>query len=134
MLVPQYALAQGKAQKCLTGAALLLQARTRRSLSRLTLSSGLLIAGVFVHRLLIMPAAYNDIPLTFTPLGLPGVEWSLPIASGRFFAGSSTFVEHYAYAPSLIEIVILLGIVAYAIFLILLAIAKLPILAKKEVA
>lgn len=118
----------------LTGAALLLQARTRRSLSRLTLSSGLLIAGVFVHRLLIMPAAYNDIPLTFTPLGLPGVEWSLPIASGRFFAGSSTFVEHYAYAPSLIEIVILLGIVAYAIFLILLAIAKLPILAKKEVA
>lgn len=115
----------------LAGAGLLMQAVVRRSLPKLAASAGLLIAGVFVHRFLIMPAAYNNIPMTMTPLGLPGVHWSLPIASGRFFPGMSTFVEHYAYFPSLIEIVILLGTVAYAVFLILLAIAKLPILAKE---
>ena len=115
----------------LAGAGLLMQAGVRRSLPKLAASAGLLIAGVFVHRFLIMPAAYNNIPMTMTPLGLPGVHWSLPIASGRFFPGMSTFVEHYAYFPSLIEIVILLGTVAYAVFLILLAIAKLPILAKE---
>lgn len=115
----------------LAGAWLLMQAGVRRSLPKLAASAGLLIAGVFVHRFLIMPAAYNNIPMTMTPLGLPGVHWSLPIASGRFFPGLSTFIEHYAYFPSLIEIVILLGTVAYAVFLILLAIAKLPILAKE---
>ena len=115
----------------LAGAGLLMKAEIRRSLPKLAASAGLLIAGVFVHRFLIMPAAYNNIPMTMTPLGQPGVHWSLPIASGRFFPGMSTFVEHYAYFPSLIEIVILLGTVAYAIFLILLAIVKLPILAKE---
>ncbi len=115
----------------LIGAWLLLQAGVRRSLPRLAGSAGLLIAGVFVHRLLIMPAAYNNIPMTMTPLGLPGVHWSLPIASGRFFPGMSTFIDKYAYTPSLIEIVILLGIVAYAVFLILLAIDRLPIVAKE---
>lgn len=114
----------------LAGAWLLMQAGVRRSLPRLAASAGLIIVGVFVHRFLIMPAAYNNIPMTMTPLGLPGVHWSLPIASGRFFPGMSTFVEHYAYFPSLIEIVILLGTVAYAVFLILIAIIKLPILAK----
>ena len=115
----------------LAGAGLLMQAGVRRSLPKLAASAGLLIAGVFVHRFLIMPAAYNNIPMTMTPLGLPGVHWSLPIASGRFFPGMSTFIDQYAYFPSLIEIVILLGTVAYAVFLILLAIAKLPILAKE---
>lgn len=115
----------------LAGAWLLLQERVRRSLPRLAASAGLLIVGVFVHRFLIMPAAYNNTPMTMTPLGLPGVHWSLPIASGRFFPGLSTFLDSYAYAPSVIEMVILLGIMAYAVFLVLLAIAKLPILAKE---
>lgn len=115
----------------LTGAWLLMQSTVRRSLPKLAGSAGLLIAGVFVHRFLIMPAAYNNIPMTMTPLGMPGIHWSLPIASGRFFPGMSTFVEQYAYTPSLIEIIILLGTVAYAVFLILLAIDKLPILAKE---
>lgn len=116
----------------LIGAWLLMLPATRRSLPRLALSSGLLIAGVFVHRFLIMPAAYNNIPMTLAPLGLPDSHWSLPIASGRYLPGLSTFLDHYSYTPSLVEVVILLGIVAYAVFLILWAIDRLPILAREE--
>lgn len=115
----------------LIGAWLLMLPATRRSLPRLAMSSGLLIAGVFVHRFLIMPAAYNNIPMTLVPLGLPDNHWSLPIASGRYLPGLGTFLDHYSYTPSLIEVVILLGIVAYAVFLILWAIDRLPILARE---
>lgn len=116
----------------LLGAWLLLQPAVRRSLPGLILSSGMLISGVFVHRFLIMPAAYNNIPMTMTPLGMPHSEWSLPIATGRFFPGMSTFIDHYSYMPSPVEVVILLGIVAYAILLILWAIDRLPILVKEK--
>jgi len=115
----------------LLGAWLLMRLAVRRSLSRLLLSAGLLIAGVFVHRFLIMPAAYNNIPMTMTPFGLPNSHWSLPIATGRFFPGMGTFIDSYSYSPSLVEVVILLGIMAYAVFLVLLAIARLPILVKE---
>ncbi len=115
----------------LIAACLLMQRLVRRSLALLAMSSGLLIAGVFVHRFLIMPAAYNNIPMTMAPFGLPNTHWSLPIASGRFFPGMGTFVNQYSYMPSVIEVVILLGIVAYAVFLILLAIDRLPILVKE---
>jgi len=116
----------------LIGAGLLMLPTVRRSLPRLALSSALLIAGVFVHRFLIMPAAFNNIPMTMTPLGLPNSHWSLPIATGRFFPGMSTFIDQYSYTPSLVEVVILLGIVAYAVLLILLAIDRLPILVKEK--
>jgi dimethyl sulfoxide reductase membrane subunit len=115
----------------LAGAALLMSGRVRRSLALLLASSALLVAGVFAHRFLLMPAAYNITPMTMTPMGLPESHWSLPIASGRFFPGMSTFVEQYSYTPSLVEVVILLGIVAYTVLLILLAIDRLPILAKE---
>ena len=80
-----------------------------------------------------MPAAYNAIPMTMVPFGLPNSHWSLPIASGRFFPGLSTFVDQYSYMPSSIEVIILLGIVAYALFLVLLAIDRLPILVKEKI-
>ncbi len=115
----------------LLAAWLLMRPQVLRSLPLLLLSSGLLIAGVFVHRFLIMPAAYNNIPMTMTPFGLPDSHWSLPIASGRFFPGLGTFLDSYSYIPSLVEVVILLGIMAYAVLLVLLAIARLPILVKE---
>ena len=115
----------------LLAAWLLMRPQVLRSLPRLLMSAGLLIAGVFVHRFLIMPAAYNNIPMTMTPFGLPDSHWSLPIASGRFFPGMGTFLDGYSYIPSLVEVVILLGIMAYAVFLVLLAIARLPILVKE---
>jgi dimethyl sulfoxide reductase membrane subunit len=117
----------------LLGAWLLLQNWVRRSLPLLATSSALLIAGVFVHRFLIMPAAYNAIPMSMTPFGMQDNHWSLPIASGRFFPGMSTFINDYSYMPSLVEVVILLGIMAYAVFLVLLAIDKLPILIKERI-
>ena len=116
----------------LIGAGLLLSSTVRRSLSMLLLSCGILITGVFVHRFLIMPAAYNNIPLTFSPLGLPNSHWSFPIASGRFFPGMSTFIDQYSYFPTLVEMTILVGIMAYAVFVVVLAIAKLPILVKEK--
>ncbi|MCB2216401.1 NrfD/PsrC family molybdoenzyme membrane anchor subunit [Desulfofustis glycolicus] len=115
----------------LLGAVLLLREGVRRSLAAVSLASALIIGGVFIHRFLLMPAAYNVVPMSLSPLGLPGHHWSLPIASGRFFPDLSTFVEHYSYAPSLVEIVILLGIVAYAVFLVLLAVSRLPILQRE---
>lgn len=45
----------------------------------------------------------------------------------------STFINDYSYMPSLVEVVILLGIMAYAVFLVLLAIDKLPILIKERI-
>lgn len=117
----------------LIAAILLMQKTVRRSLPLLAMSSGLLIAGVFVHRFLIMPAAYNVVPMTMAPFGLPSTHWSLPIASGRFFPGMSTFVDRYSYMPSAVEVIILVGIMAYAVFLILLAINRLPILMKEKI-
>ena len=116
----------------LLAAALLLLPSIRRSVTGIFFCSALLIAGVFIHRFLIMPAAYNNIPMTISPLGLPDVHWALPVASGRFLPGMSTFLDHYAYVPSWVEIVILLGIMAYAVFLVLLAVGKLPILVKEQ--
>jgi molybdopterin-containing oxidoreductase family membrane subunit len=117
----------------LGGALLLMLPAVRRAVPRIIGAGVLLIAGVFAHRYLIMPAAYNDVPLTITPLGLPDVHWSMPIASGRFLPETSTFVEQYAYFPSFIEIAILAGIVGYAILLILLAVRHLPILTREPV-
>ena len=116
----------------LLGAWLLMRPQVLGSLPRLLAGSALLITGVFVHRFLIMPASYNNIPMTLTPFGLPGSHWSLPIASGRLLPGTGTFLDQYAYFPSLVEIIILLGIMAYAVFLVLLAIARLPILAREN--
>lgn len=116
----------------LLGAWLLLQKSVLRSLPLLAMGSALLIAGVFVHRFLIMPAAYNAIPMSMAPFGMQDNHWSLPIASGRFFPGMSTFISDYSYMPSLVEVVILLGTMAYAVFLVLLAIDRLPILIKER--
>jgi molybdopterin-containing oxidoreductase family membrane subunit len=116
----------------LLGALLLMRLAVRRSLPLLLFCGCLFIAGIFIHRFLIMPAAYNNIPMTITPFGLPNSHWSLPMAAGRVLPGMGTFVDHYSYHPSLVEVIILLGIVAYAIFLILLAISKLPILTKEN--
>lgn len=117
----------------LLGAWLLMRPQVLHSLPRLLLSAGLLVAGVFVHRFLIMPAAYTNIPMTMTPFGLPDSHWSLPIASGRLLPGMSTFIDQYAYFPSLVEMVILLGIMAYMVLVVLLAVIKLPILHKERI-
>ena len=111
---------------------LLANEKVRNSAGAMIASCSLLIAGIFVHRFLLMPAAFGRVPLTFTPMGLPGMEWSVPIASGRYDPAVDTFVAHSHYFPSTIEITIFMAVVAYACFLIALAIDRLPIVKKVE--
>lgn len=106
---------------------LLLNARVRQSATAVAASCVLLISGVFVHRFLIMPAAFDRIPLTIAPLGLQNVTWQVPIASGRYSETADTFVTAWHYFPSAIEITIVLGVLAYMCFLVMVAIDRLPI-------
>ena len=112
-------------------ALLLLSRRVRDSVVGLAGSAALLITGVFVHRFLIMPAAMNLVPLTFQPLGQPGTRWSMPLASGRYLEGVSTFNAHWEYAPTVVEWTIFAGTVAFVIALILVAVMALPVLERR---
>jgi molybdopterin-containing oxidoreductase family membrane subunit len=106
---------------------LLLNQRIRRSAGAMIFSSGLLILGVFAHRYLLMPAAFERIPFTMTPLGLQNVSWSFPITSGRYAQDADVFVTAWHYFPSPIEWTIFLGVISYACFVILLATDQLPV-------
>jgi hypothetical protein len=55
---------------------------------------------------MIMPSAFNAIPLTFSPSGFQGINWSFPVASGKWIAGSDTFVTFWHYFPTGIEMAI----------------------------
>lgn len=111
---------------------LLSREKVRTSASAVVVSCLLLIAGIFTHRFLLMPAAFGKIPLTFPPMGLQGVEWSVPIASGRYDPTVDTFVTHTHYFPTGIEITIFLAVLAFACFLITLAVDRLPIVKKVQ--
>ncbi len=111
---------------------LLLNEKVRTSAAAMIVSCSFLIAGIFVHRFLLMPAAFGRIPLTLPPMGLQGVEWSVPIASGRYNPTTDTFVTHYHYFPTGIEITIFLGVLSFTCFLIALALDLLPIAKKVE--
>jgi Ni/Fe-hydrogenase subunit HybB-like protein len=76
---------------------------------------------------MLMPAAFDRVPLTISPLGLQHVQWSAPIASGRYAEGFNSFVSEWHYFPTMVEIAIFVGAVAYVGFLLILAIDRLPI-------
>ena len=107
---------------------LLLNSRTRKRAGLVAASSALVIAGIFVHRYLLMPGAFERVPLTLVPLGLQGPRWSVPIASGRYDQALDTFVTHWPYFPSGVEIAIFLGVLAFMVLLVLVAVDRLPIL------
>jgi len=111
---------------------LLLNERVRSSAGAMMASCGLLVSGILVHRFLIMPGAFARIALTINPLGLQDVEWSVPISSGRYDMSLDTFVTEWHYFPSGIEMAIFLGVVAFACFLIIVAIDRLPIANKAQ--
>lgn len=115
----------------LAGVILLLNAKMRKSAGMIA-SCCLLISGIFVHRYLIMPGAFERIVLTINPMGLQDIEWSVPISSGRYDVSLDTFVTDWHYFPSGIEITICLGVAAFACFLIILAIDRLPIVNRVE--
>lgn len=117
----------------LSAVILLLNQRARQSAGAMIAACGLLIAGIFAHRFLLMPGAFDKIPLTIAPMGLQEASWSIPIASGRYDSALDTFVTQWHYFPSTVEMLILLGVVAYVCFLIMAAMAWLPISKKVEV-
>jgi len=111
----------------LAAVVLLLSQTVRKSAAGIVSCCLLLILGVFAHRFMLMPAAFDRVPLTISPLGLQYVQWSAPIASGRYAEGVNSFVTEWHYFPSAVEITIFLGAVAYVGFLLILAIDRLPI-------
>lgn len=111
----------------LAAVVLLLSQRVRKSAVGIVSSCLLLILGVFAHRFMLMPAAFDRVPLTLSPLGLQHAQWSAPIASGRYAEGLNSFVTEWHYFPTMVEIAIFLGAVAYVGFLLILAIDRLPI-------
>jgi molybdopterin-containing oxidoreductase family membrane subunit len=106
---------------------LLLNARVRQTMSGIMAGCLLIIAGIFVHRILLMPAAFNQMPLTLAPLGSQHTLWSVPIASGRYVPPADTFVSHHSYFPTLVEIMIFAGVLSFVCALILVAVHKLPV-------
>lgn len=111
---------------------LLLNDKVRNSAGAMIASCCLLMAGILVHRFLLMPGAFDKIALTINPLGFQNLEWSAPIASGRYDQALDTFVTKWHYFPSGVELAIFLGVLAFAGFLIILAVDRLPIVDRVE--
>jgi len=106
---------------------LLLSKKVRQSAFAVVACCSLLVLGVFAHRYLLMPAAFERVPLTLHPLGIQHGEWSAAIASGRYSPHGDTFVTKWDYFPSGIEFTVFLGVVAFVCFLLIVAIRTLPI-------
>ncbi|MBI5777832.1 MAG: polysulfide reductase NrfD [Planctomycetes bacterium] len=84
-----------------------------------------MLVGAFSHRFLLMPSAYNFIPLT---LHMPGIEsaWAYPIAVGEVIPGQPVFSAYWHYVPSLTEISITLGVLSLVAMIITIASAIFP--------
>ncbi len=83
-----------------------------------------LIIGVFAHRFLLLPSAYNIIPFRVPVIERYGSEeWSYPIAHGEVIGNllkpGKVFVDYWNYYPSIIEILITAGVMAAVVFVIL---------------
>lgn len=111
-------------------AIILLNSKVRNSVSGVVVSGVILMAGVFAHRFLIMPPAFNAIPLTIKPPGFIDTYWSYPIATGKYVEGVSTIADYWNYSPTWVEFTILFGVVAYMYFVVALGASILPV--KKE--
>jgi molybdopterin-containing oxidoreductase family membrane subunit len=107
---------------------LLLNKKVRQSAFAVVACCSLLVLGVFAHRYLLMPAAFERVPLTLHPLGIQHGQWSAAIASGRYTPHGDTFVTKWDYFPSGIEFAVFMGAVAFVCFLLIVAIRTLPII------
>jgi molybdopterin-containing oxidoreductase family membrane subunit len=76
------------------------------------------IVGVFAHRFLLLPPAYNIMPLRL-PVVLHNetMEWSYPIAVGQVRGSllhpEKIFSSFWSYSPSLVEVLITAGVMAF---------------------
>ncbi|HUI45844.1 MAG TPA: NrfD/PsrC family molybdoenzyme membrane anchor subunit [Nitrospirota bacterium] len=85
---------------------------------KLVLGSISVIVGVFAHRILLLPPAYNIMPLRL-PVTLHNetMEWSYPISVGQvrgtLLHPQKIFMSFYDYFPSSVEILITVGVMAF---------------------
>jgi molybdopterin-containing oxidoreductase family membrane subunit len=95
------------------------------------------IVGVFAHRFLLVPPAYNLIPLRM-PVIMHGEthEWSYPIAVGQvkgtLLGPEPVFASYWSYVPSIVEITITVGFAAIIVLAFLSLIKILPIAEAKR--
>lgn len=76
----------------------------KSSMNSLIFGSVLLFIGVFVHRMMLMFPAFNEIPLTLINPGMEVETWAYPVALGEYRDGLAVFVNSWAYVPSIVEI------------------------------
>ncbi len=90
------------------------------------------IVGVFAHRFLLLPPAYNIIPLKL-PVVLHNetVEWSYPIAvgqvSGSLLHPEKIFTSFWSYFPTLTEVLITIGVMSFLVLAFLSLTRRLPV-------
>ncbi len=99
---------------------------------KLVQASILLIIGIYAHRLLLLGPAYNVIPLKYPVIvGASTIEWSYPFALGEvkgdLLNPQKVFVDYWNYIPSIVEILITLGVMAAIVYIILKLAEYLPI-------
>ncbi len=90
-----------------------------------------IIIGIFAHRFLLLPPAYNYIPFV-----VPGVsngeviEWHYPIAVGEvrgtLLSPELIFVTYWNYVPSIFEILIVLGLSSIILLVLMFLIKYVP--------
>jgi molybdopterin-containing oxidoreductase family membrane subunit len=91
--------------------------RTRSSPRWVALASGIAVVGIFIHRLNLI---LNG--LSYAPIGIePGV--SIGVWQG---STASSFAMSYWYVPTIVEYLIVLGVLAFGALLFTLAVAFLP--------
>jgi molybdopterin-containing oxidoreductase family membrane subunit len=78
------------------------------------------IVGVFAHRVLLLPPSYNVMPLRLPVVfHNEAVEWSYPISVGEVRGSllhpEKIFVSFWNYFPSLVEIMITAGVMAFLV-------------------
>ena len=78
------------------------------------------IVGVFAHRVLLLPPAYNVMPFRLPVVfHNEAVEWSYPIAVGEMRGSllhpEKIFVSFWDYFPSFVEIAITAGVMAFLV-------------------
>jgi molybdopterin-containing oxidoreductase family membrane subunit len=103
-------------------------------------SKGWLIAGslsmafgILVHKYLLMPLAFNIVPLDATAIGYERLSgWAYPISVGEIASTldnpSSLFVSFWSYSPSAIEWMASVGLLAAAILAFILLSRIMPII------
>jgi molybdopterin-containing oxidoreductase family membrane subunit len=86
--------------------------------AKLVMGSISVIVGVFAHRILLLPPAYNIMPLRL-PVVLHNetMEWSYPVSVGQIRGSllhpEKVFAAFYDYFPSSVEIIITVGVMAF---------------------